>query len=236
MKNIRKYSGNIYTLLFMSLAFLFTSCGGEDIVPDTDITSQQMRVTNPNSYSGEDLFRSLVFYDGPISKEIYGVNQVSLELAKMDAVKKSDFNKMKTDIIADINKKDSKFMDNFKIAMLSGDPLVIKAKLAESQNKVYDALENVLMNDNISLNDLVSEYNGINGAYPELPGDIGIRPQGLALILLITIVIVIGIAINITVTKTKVEDVLSGPTTSTARLHLDQEMMIIDIANQLKYN
>jgi SdpC family antimicrobial peptide len=235
MKNIRKFAANPWSILFLCLSFLFASCGGEDVVnianDSVNIENSIMALNAPN-YKSEELFESVIFADGPLTDQIYGLRDKTPEKLELAGVKLKEFRKLKADLIVDINNANPAFFAHFKTEITSGEPTRIRAIIIESQDKVYKALETRLDRSDIAIDDLVSEYNTQNDNYPELE-DINNSPQGVALIILITIVIVIGIAINVTVTKTKVDDVLAE-SGLTARTNLNQEMMISDIATKFK--
>jgi len=207
MKKTRKISTNPLTLLLILTSFLFMSCGGDDYVNSANPSARSnIQKSLSSSYTGIELFESVIFADGPLTSEIDEIADLTPEKLGMDSIKVRDFRILKADIINLIDIQNPNFFDDFKGAITSGDPVVIEQVLDNAQSKVYTALESHLASQNIALEDVVKEYNDGNNHYPSLP-DIPVTTQGLAIAILVTIVLVFGIAIAAIYTKYKVEDI-----------------------------
>ncbi|WP_051263387.1 sporulation delaying protein family toxin [Tuberibacillus calidus] len=97
-------------------------------------------------YSGEELFRGLVFGQGDVAKlfpEMWGKSQLELTNSK-ESLKAVDL------VISQINKNSPNFFNHFKTVIESGNPYLIDQEGQEVKKVIKEA------------------FKDINGKYPEL--------------------------------------------------------------------
>lgn len=120
------------------------------------------RPTNSSvNYSGEELFRGIIFMDGPVSDQIPELKE-KLEIKQIfakDQSQETQVRKMEDLIIMAVKKYDPKYFTEFRSTMTSGDPVRINEQLNKTEDVVIRSLASYL---DIKLDDLKSAKDQIN--------------------------------------------------------------------------
>lgn len=135
MKKIRKISSNPFLILILLFSFVSYATGNDFKFKENPSALSSMSM---NKYSGEELFKSIIFMDGEASKlfptivENFDIAQEFASNEDYDA-----FKKVQNDAINYLKSKNSTFFVDFQKSMYSGDPVKIKtAILSASENLV----------------------------------------------------------------------------------------------------
>jgi SdpC family antimicrobial peptide len=113
------------------------------------------------SFSGEELFRGIIFMDGPVSDQIPELKEKT-EIKKIfakDQSQEAQVRKMEDLIIMAVNKYDPRYFKEFRSVMTSGDPVRINEQLNKTEDVVIRSLASYL---DIKLDDLKSAKDQIN--------------------------------------------------------------------------
>ncbi|AQG80668.1 hypothetical protein [Spirosoma montaniterrae] len=127
---IRQYLLNAYTALPLLVCLLVASWAAQ---------ARPLGVTH--RYSGEEMFRGLFFLEGRYAEAIPELKSMSLsytaKLAKA-ADKKAKIHATRQRLIQTLLAEDKFVFDKFRAAVESGNPLIIKSKLEQTQQKLEE--------------------------------------------------------------------------------------------------
>lgn len=218
MKTIRSITKNPLTIAVLVLAFLNLSCNQDDFVEsyvDNSIS---------NKYSGEEIFKSIIFADGLITEKIPSLINYAPHKINFTDSELIEYRKIQNNVIEYLRSLNNNYMEEFKTNILSKNHVQISNELNKSKNDLFNFFKKDLKKDNIDIENLVNEYQ--NG---EIGGTIG--EDGVAMWVVITVILVIGIVIAATLTKTKGEDPVGGPVIFAKQSSLSNEILVAEIAN-----
>lgn len=153
MKKIRKYSSNKYFISFMTfLVFTFTSFGNE-IMQKNFFSS--LNANSAYEYSGEELFKSIVFADGKFTDKLPSLSSIST----IDTLKEEELVKyraMENEAIEYLKKTDVKYFSKFQSAMYSKDPETISKSIQEIVTDLIPFINGKLKLQGLSIEKLES--------------------------------------------------------------------------------
>lgn len=134
-------NNTIRRLTAVSMLLLAACEGGTALV--TPSSEPVISAQGNSQYSGEDLFRGLLFSDGPVAGTIPELRKVG---TMSDRVKDpSDLNKVRSfqnRVIAQIRASDPHFFATFEEDMRSGNPVRVEAALKRAATVAYHATVN----------------------------------------------------------------------------------------------
>ncbi len=184
-------------MLSMVALFFNVSCNKENT-----INNATKKVSNILYYSGEELFRSIIFANGQATKHFPTISKYSPDALGMDANQIREVKQVEDELITHIKTVSPNFFTEFKDGVESGDPYEVERTLVTAADIIFPYFEDIVQNEaSMSISQVLEEYE------LEPDGDV-IITQGVGIVLLITVVVALVIAINVTITKTKVDDVL----------------------------
>jgi SdpC family antimicrobial peptide len=151
MKLIRKQAREIAMLL--SLSLLFVSCSQYDGNETVNLSSTELAkgIENSNKITGEELFKSILFVDGKLTKQIPSL----YSMANTDNLSKSkliEYRKQEKEAIDYLKKIDLNYFDKFQNEIYTKDPETISKSIS---NVVNDLIP--FMNEKLSINNLSVE-------------------------------------------------------------------------------
>jgi SdpC family antimicrobial peptide len=123
-----------------------------------------------SNYTGEQLFKGLIFMDGPVANLIPELRD-RMEIKSLVALNKDQLDqekKMENLIVKQIRANNPAYFDGFRKAMTSGDQQLINATLVGVQDVVMRALASYL---GIKLDALTSAREQINRIVGRNPGE-----------------------------------------------------------------
>lgn len=163
MKAIRSFTQNPLTIAVLLLAFLNLSCNQDDFVENYVDNSLI------NKYSGEEIFKSIIFADGILTKEIVPLaNQHIAE--RMNASQLEEYRNLQKEAINYISGMDREFFTNFKNDILSKNPHSINNALEKAGNLLVPFIQEKLKINNISYEEVYSKAQEIeiySGAFTD---------------------------------------------------------------------
>src|SRR5690554_2469636 len=107
MKVIRRISENPVMLAFMVSLILFVSCA-KDEVRNANIDGLEINYRN-GGLTGEDLFKSIIFADGPITHELEQLEIMSSQINQFNAEDLEQYRSTQYNIIQYLNNQDPYF-------------------------------------------------------------------------------------------------------------------------------
>lgn len=130
MKHFRKASTKSFVIvpLIFSLLIFSTSC---------QQSSERMKI----SYSGEELFRGIFFMQGAVSNRISVFNKIKKEFPfENDADAMKQYNDIVSEVMLVIKNESGDFLNQFKIAIESGDHFEVENILERGTKLLYASL------------------------------------------------------------------------------------------------
>lgn len=117
-----------FSFIFLSILMLSISCSKEK--------------NNVFAYSGEVLFRGIMYGEGPVADMIpqVSLNRISKEEIFSDKEELQVVDEIRTEILRIIQKNNPLFLSDFQQKISSHDPLKIQEALKLASSKVYDSL------------------------------------------------------------------------------------------------
>ena len=209
MKTIRSFTKNPLTILVMVIAFLNISCNQDEFA--------EIQMEN---VSGDELFKSIIFADGMVTKNLPSLTNYSPEKMNFSENEIESYRIHQENLINHLKSLDPNYMINFKESILSKDFKIVSNELEKVKIDVIEYYKVKLQNENISLDKLVNEYQ--NGEF----GDVG--EDGVAMWLVVSVILVIAIVIAATLSEVK-----GGPT-PVGKLNqnsLSNEILVVEILN-----
>lgn len=112
--------------IFASLLILFVSCEQDEII--------ESQIEN---LSGEELFKSIIFADGKITKNLEQLEPVRKQIENFSAEETFIFNNFKKDVIEFIKADEPSFFDKFKSQVTSTNSKDVSQAIVEGSHKLY---------------------------------------------------------------------------------------------------
>jgi len=137
-----------FLLLAVFRVFFYTGCTTGNATP----SSTTLKLKKRNNYSSEDYFRGIIFQKGPVADLIPESLEANLIKSYTNTNPKGDQNivKLESKIIEKIKQSQPSFLDNFREVMQSGNQILIKDKISETQDLI---LLSVAENSGIKVTD-----------------------------------------------------------------------------------
>ena len=135
------------TALFLIVALLLWSCKSKDSKPD--------QPEGKASYSGEELFRGIMFADGKVAETLPEIKKVQ-ELVGMQSMKENQKKAVKTlqdSIVFRINKIDPDYFKSFQYNISSGNHVVITSAIRNASS----VINNIILTSNKGLSQILDE-------------------------------------------------------------------------------
>lgn len=113
---------------------LFAGCRDQAVGPVAPAAAPEApRLATAGSADAETLFRGIVLGSGPIADSIPEIrDNFRVDLLATNSLSLAQLNDLHNRIVAEVKAIDPNFLDGFKAAMNSGDPVQIDAKLDEA--------------------------------------------------------------------------------------------------------
>lgn len=146
MKKIRRNAGTLATLL--SLTVLFASCSSDLDTSSRNSTSNALNsavngtaLRAAQSYSGEELFKSLYFAYGDFAKNIPSYREMVQIIEEAPADQHEIFNERYARFAAAVMESDPEFFGKFKEGVLSGNQALIRDTFVSGADVIYKHIE-----------------------------------------------------------------------------------------------
>ncbi len=150
MKSIRNHARKIAIML--SLSILFVSCsqydGSETVNPSS--TELAKAIDGSNKITGEELFKSILFVDGKLTKELPSL----YSMANTDNLSKSkltEYRKQEKEAIEYLKKIDANYFDKFQAEIYTKDPETISKCISKVVNDLIPFMNEKLAIQNLSV-------------------------------------------------------------------------------------
>ena len=150
MKSIKNHARKIAILL--SLSILFASCsqydGNETVNPSSAELSKA--IDNNNKITGEELFKSILFVDGKLTKRLPSL----YSMANTDNLSKSkliEYRKQEKEAIDYLKKIDPNYFDKFQAEIYTKDPERISKSISKVVNDLIPFMNEKLALQNLSI-------------------------------------------------------------------------------------
>jgi SdpC family antimicrobial peptide len=150
MKLIRKQARKIAMML--SLSLLFVSCsqydGNETVNPSS--TELAKAIDGSNKITGEELFKSILFVDGKLTKELPSL----YSMANTDNLSKSkliEYRKQEKEAIDYLEKIDANYFNKFQSEIYTKDPETISKSISKVVNDLIPFMNEKLAIQNLSI-------------------------------------------------------------------------------------
>ena len=140
MKKIREISQSPAVILLVLMNFIFVSCNRDEILQDEVRLKTSAKSFKVNPLSGEELFKSIIFADGVLTKNITPLANLDLS-GTLNQIELREYRATENDAIAYIKSLDENYFEKFKNAMSSGDPELINTAI----DKVSEVLTPFIM-------------------------------------------------------------------------------------------
>ncbi len=199
MKTIRRISENPFMITLMISLVLFVSCGKEEIINNVTNNQNALFKSVPASITGEDLFRSIIFADGPVTNQLGQLDLISEQIQNFSSEDIATYRESQAKVIQHIQSEDQFFFDQFKEDILSGDAKVISEALRYSAEKIHSYTKAELANENIDIEEYFQEFDGDLDL-----SDYDNVTYGVGLWFVVTVVVALFIVINIMLMKQKI--------------------------------
>lgn len=151
MKNFRNHARKISAV--MALSILFVSCSTNE---DTAAAGSAQQTAVSKQYSGEDLFRGIFFSEGVVASKLSNYGKFEDVKGQLNAEQKKELLTLQNELISYISKNDPTYFSKFQKSINSGNPVVIRAAIAESKGTLKQA---VLKITNVNLTDVEKKIN-----------------------------------------------------------------------------
>lgn len=150
MRTVRSFTKNPLVILVLLIAFLNLSCNQDEMIED------QIN----NKISGEELFKSIIFADGLLTKEI--VPLANLQLSnKMSVSQLEEYRLLQIEAINYISKSKAGFFDVFKENILSKNPDLINKAINDAGTLLIPFINQKLKANNISYEEVYNNAKDI---------------------------------------------------------------------------
>lgn len=150
MKLIRKQARKIAMML--SLSLLFVSCsqydGNETVNPSS--TELAKAIDGSNKISGEELFKSILFVDGKLTKQLPSL----YSMANTDNLSESkliEYRKQEKEAIDYLKKLDIDYFNKFQNEIYTKDPETISKSISKVVNDLIPFMNEKLAIQNLSV-------------------------------------------------------------------------------------
>lgn len=211
MKTIREIAQHPFFLLFLSISVLNISCVRSEVEEQTASVQET---------SGEDLFRSIFFADGPVTGQLTSLDDNRQQLERHSEAQHANFRKFQDNVISYLKDQDSNYFVNFKSAIQSKNPVIISTTIREGSEDLFAYGSMLADAEGVDLEQLVQEYN--NGDFDEEE----LNKQGsVAIAILITVVVALVIAINVNITSTIDQDIIANTDAS-----IERDRLVLEIS------
>ena len=158
MKLIRKQARKIAMML--SLSLLFVSCsqydGNETVNPSS--TELAKAIDGSNKISGEELFKSILFVDGKLTKQLPSL----YSMANTDNLSESkliEYRKQEKEAIDYLKKLDIDYFNKFQNEIYTKDPETISKSISKVVNDLIPFMNEKLAIQNLSVEKIAKTLN-----------------------------------------------------------------------------
>lgn len=184
MKKIRKFIQNPFTAIFMCSLILMVSCN-----PNDEVLPEHSR-----TFSGEELFKSIVFADGEATYLIPMLSTKNLEVYEIlgDEEKVQEYKQLQNEAIIYIKNNSENFFDDFKKDVLSKNPEKISNALIRVNDYLIPFADEKLKLHGLSAENIVKEYKK---NYTNINIDNSAKNACIAIAIPVVVVVIAGVAL-----------------------------------------
>jgi SdpC family antimicrobial peptide len=160
MKKIRKISSSPVAIILVVMNLLFASCSS-DVTSSNDAVQAQL--------SGEELFISLVFADGPLTASVPALKSV-LNTNDLTKEQLANLKKAEQESIAYLKGLDAEYFEKFQKEIYTKDPEVIVNSIRKIAMDIKPFIDSKLAVHNLSVEKISKDYFAKNGKNIALSG------------------------------------------------------------------
>lgn len=169
MKKNRKIFSNPFVIALVLTSFIFVSWSRDALNTSNSEESSQIANKSANNYNGKEIFKSIVFADGALTNKIDFVKDHFNMLKTLKSEKElKAYRDYEDEVITFLEKQNTRFFNEFKTSMLSGNPNEIQNKLNETGKILILFLDSKIASTGLTvekikkdpklLNDLKEQY------------------------------------------------------------------------------
>lgn len=153
---------------FMAITFLFFSCTKDKLrTPLSTPNNALSTIVNKKAVSNEDVFRGVMFLEGPVAKLLNDFKEFNIRTFTTDQSKINAATSFQDNVITKLKEKEPYYFKNFRDKVGSDDYYEVKSTILKAANDIYGISvelsgknkKEITSSTNLIINKFLSKHN-----------------------------------------------------------------------------
>ena len=222
MRKFRKICKNPFLLSFICVSFLLLGFNRGSATPRT-----KNAIESYGNISAKDVFRSVVFADGPLTSKITSLKKYDLNKGSLTNEQIREYRKMESRIMSHLENNNPNYFENFRNAIKSQDLNLISSSLGNVSEDILLFLKKEKENNRVGVEGNFKSYQSDSEGGPiNIDAQMIAEPCEVAALAIIVVIIIVFVAQSPTETSSKLMKLIQKES-------LSRDKLIVDVSNLL---